>query len=89
MTPERANEILCNPAMRRDAIKRAAAHRMLQCHPDTAVEESDLTMREVREARECLLSLIDDQENACVLCGGSGLIGPAKCLQCKGSGKRK
>jgi DnaJ-class molecular chaperone len=91
MTPERAKEILhAADYGSKASIARAAAHVMQLNHPDTRNDiESALTMGEIKQARECLLSLIGDVETPCKMCSGRGLIRWSTCRSCNGTGAQR
>jgi DnaJ-class molecular chaperone len=91
VTPERAKEILYAADYGSKAsIMRASAHVMMQHHPDTCDDpETELTMGEIKQARECLLSLIGDAEIPCKMCSGRGLIRWSTCRSCKGTGAQR
>lgn len=63
-------------------LRVAYARELRDAHPDTGRNPNPARIPQLKAARDCLLSIIEDEKNACKLCGGSGYIQGLRCSAC-------
>ena len=96
MTHEEALHLLAlKPTYSPDIIRQAFANACKVSHPDTAetLESNQVSMSQLKEARDVLLEAAAGLGRACKLCRGvgqvRGAIGVRKCSACNGTGDKQ
>lgn len=94
LTRERAFEILglLPGAVGPGTVRRAAAARMMEIHPDTAQPgaSDSVTIEQIQAARDLLV--VEQHTLPCTFCKGRGKVmvgmAPRDCVACDGTGER-
>lgn len=99
MTPAQATALLGIPdgELTADAVRGAFNRRVKEVHPDggdpSVYGAAASEILSLKQARTLLLEQVENQNNACALCCGTGKvrgrIGTQGCSACEGTGERK